>query len=344
MFNNQIDNNLEDNLNVNEQNNNINVQNNVEIINVNNNNNNNNNNNRNNRNNNNNNFYKKRTLMILPFTSLMNLFGPMTPLYRTIYLHPEEENILLFLYYFFIPNLKLNSMTFILILINIFCYIFTLCFGLEPTALSSFLNPKFVILNKLGAFNPSKIRKNYLHIYRLITFQFLHEDLESLLYDIFLLACFLSTLEKVLGKVRCLLLYLISGIIGILFFVNDYIYDEFTVGANVSTFGIMGYYMLYFIINWNVYKFFYGFYMVYYTFTMVLEFSIIFGFMYAFTFILNNPDAMFMGFITGSCLMLVDYNKIYTIRNRKKKKYICFGIGAFILFLIIFSIIKDLVS
>jgi rhomboid protease GluP len=279
--------------------------------------------------------------MILPFTSQMTLLGPMTPVYRAIYLHPEEENLLFLLYYFFIPNLKLNSMTFILILINIFCFIFTLSFGLEPTALSTFLTPKYVILNKLGAFNPTKIHKNYFHLYRLITFQFLHINIESLFYDLILLACFLSTIEKIIGKTESLLLYLFCGIIGNLYYSSDFIYDEFSVGANSSVYGILGYYMTFFIINWNYYKFFYGWWMVYYTWMMVFEFTLVFGIlMIGIEF--TNVDSILIGFLSGCFLMLMDFNKVFTLRNQRKKKFICFGIGAFFLFLILLSTIKEL--
>lgn len=78
--------------------------------------------------------------------------------------------------------------------------------------------------------------------WRFFTPMFLHAGIGHLLFNSFALFVFAPELEKIIGKMRFITLYLLSGIFANIatFFIHDYSYNH--VGASGAIFGIFGAY------------------------------------------------------------------------------------------------------
>lgn len=78
--------------------------------------------------------------------------------------------------------------------------------------------------------------------WRLFTPMFLHADFMHLLFNMFALFVFGPELEKLIGKMRFLTLYLLAGVFANIatFFIHDYSYLH--VGASGAIFGLFGAY------------------------------------------------------------------------------------------------------
>lgn len=79
--------------------------------------------------------------------------------------------------------------------------------------------------------------KALLESWRFLTSIFLHGSLIHLIYNLFALAFFGTILEKIIGSIRFLLIFLITGILANLISINFY---SSSLGASGAIFGIIG--------------------------------------------------------------------------------------------------------
>ncbi len=88
--------------------------------------------------------------------------------------------------------------------------------------------------------------------YKLITYMFIHVDEMHLLFNMLFLLMFGSKLESLLGRIKYIILYILSGIIGGLFIC---LFDgTSTVGASAALYGILTSLLLVAFINKNIMK------------------------------------------------------------------------------------------
>jgi rhomboid protease GluP len=79
--------------------------------------------------------------------------------------------------------------------------------------------------------------------YRLFTSMFLHGNVEQLLYNMLILGVIGNTLEKTIGKVKYLFIYILSGIVAALVSMRYNMERELfiqSIGASGAIFGIIG--------------------------------------------------------------------------------------------------------
>lgn len=80
-------------------------------------------------------------------------------------------------------------------------------------------------------------------LYRIITSMFLHMDIEHIFSNMVILLFLGGLVEKEMGAIRYIALYMLSGISGVLFtFISEYITGEYVyiAGASGGVFGLLG--------------------------------------------------------------------------------------------------------
>lgn len=129
---------------------------------------------------------------------------------------------------------KIPVWTFILVGINILVYLITECIG-------SSYDTDFML--KMGASYEPLILEQHQY-YRLVTHFFLHFGFEHLANNMFSLLVMGYTLEQVMGPLRYMMLYFLSGILAGLTSIvyNVYISGEYAVscGASGAVYGLLG--------------------------------------------------------------------------------------------------------
>ena len=119
---------------------------------------------------------------------------------------------------------KKPTITYALISINV--VMFLICNFYNESIVDMFANSRFFV--KQGEY------------YRLFTCMFLHVDVFHILFNMYALYVLGPQVERYYGKVRFLLIYIISGLLGSLFscvFMND---ASFSIGASGAIFGLLG--------------------------------------------------------------------------------------------------------
>lgn len=119
---------------------------------------------------------------------------------------------------------KKPTITYALICINV--VMFLICNLYNESIVDIFANSRFFV--KQGEY------------YRLFTCMFLHVDVFHILFNMYALYVLGPQVERYYGKVRFLLIYIISGLLGSLFscvFMND---ASFSIGASGAIFGLLG--------------------------------------------------------------------------------------------------------
>ena len=129
---------------------------------------------------------------------------------------------------------KVPYVTYGLICLNIFAYVFTTLTG---------------TINNFSTYAPFVRNGEY---YRLITSMFLHGNIFHILFNMYALYIIGSQLEGVLGKVKYLIIYLLSGLSGSLLSMTFNGASAASIGASGAIFGLMGA-LLYFGWHYRVY-------------------------------------------------------------------------------------------
>lgn len=134
---------------------------------------------------------------------------------------------------------KVGMVNFTLVAINIAVYVILQLTGLQDKA-----------VEKGSLFWLEIINNN--EYYRLFSSMFLHGNLEHLLYNMLTLGAIGSTLEKNIGKVKYLIIYLLSGIVAGLVSMSYNMEKELyipSIGASGAIFGVIGAMFLIVLVN-----------------------------------------------------------------------------------------------
>jgi len=146
--------------------------------------------------------------------------------------------------------------------------------------------------------NPIKIQQG--QIIRLLTYSLLHANITHLVLNLIVQVIIGSYLEYIIGTIKYITLYFISGILGGLF--SCLISSSNSVGASVCIFGLLGAYVGYFFMNWNYFDRVLGTCSKYINFIFIL-----FSILICFCFNLSDPNidnwGHFGGLIFGFCLI-----------------------------------------
>ena len=106
-------------------------------------------------------------------------------------------------------------------------------------------------LTLFGNKDPYKMRYEY-QAWRFVTPIFLHANLAHLLSNVIGQLMIGSQIEKDIGFLRFLVLYILSGIGGVLF--SAMCDNSLSCGASTSIYGLIGSYASFLIINWSYLK------------------------------------------------------------------------------------------
>lgn len=132
---------------------------------------------------------------------------------------------------------KFPMITYILIAINIICYVVPILFGEYQG-----------IINDFCVHGPSIRFGQY---YRLITGTFLHSSIFHLLFNCYALYVLGGQIESFLGKAKFIIIYFLSGLFGSLLSIT-FNGNIASIGASGAVFGLMGA-LLYFGYHYRVY-------------------------------------------------------------------------------------------
>lgn len=138
---------------------------------------------------------------------------------------------------------KIFTVTNFIIVINVIVFIITEFAGYTDNAYT---------LYKAGALTPINLLKKY-EIYRLFTSMFLHSGIRHIINNMIMLFFMGNILEGEIGKIKYLILYIVSGVIGGI--ISQFYYynvgQEFVVcvGASGAIFGVIGALIWLLIIN-----------------------------------------------------------------------------------------------
>ena len=135
---------------------------------------------------------------------------------------------------------KTPYITYILLGINAIIFILMYIFGKGSEDIYTLIN--FGALHKYFVLNGD--------IYRLFTYMFLHIGILHILFNSYVLYVIGSQMESFYGKIKYLIIYLGSGIIGGLFTIT--LSENLSAGASGAIFGLLGS-MLYFGYHYRIY-------------------------------------------------------------------------------------------
>jgi len=131
---------------------------------------------------------------------------------------------------------KIPYITYILLALNIVIFLYYNLIGTYDYVLNEY------------CLHGSSVRNG--EYYRLITSMFLHGDLIHLIFNSYALYIFGSQIESYFGKIKYIIIYLFSGIVGSLLSIT--LSDTASIGASGAIFGLMGS-LLYFGYHYRVY-------------------------------------------------------------------------------------------
>jgi rhomboid protease GluP len=165
---------------------------------------------------------------------------------------PREQTLLSYLQEVICPFFRINSFSFIILIINLIVFIASLIpNGLEPSQKElKFLPPSTITLDKMGSLWGAKIKESFWESYRWIANSVLHGNFEHLFSNSLGILFFGTMVEYLIGTVKFCLIYILSGILGSLFTVLIQ-QNTSNVGASICCFGIMGSMIAFYIINWK---------------------------------------------------------------------------------------------
>ena len=187
--------------------------------------------------------------MFCPLVSLSSGFGAESPYYSLVNNEPLNESFFHMVEALIFPNATFFQISMILCYIIIVVFIITLCFGLDETNLKILLPAKLSTVDAIGSFYPKKIKNNPLEFYRLLTFHFFHFNFAHLLTNLITLISFCTFFELLVKKHIFLLILILTGILTNLSTISFFKEDERTCGINNDANGILGAFVMLFIMN-----------------------------------------------------------------------------------------------
>ena len=186
-----------------------------------------------------------------PFASVLPNFGILNEYYSIIVNEPLNESFCHAIQSLLFPNGTFLQISIILCYIIIILFIVLVCFGLDETNLKQILRVKLSTIDKFGSFYPKKIKENPLELYRLLTFHFYHFNLIHLIFNIITLFSFCSTFEMFIKKHIFILIFFLTGIFTNISAITFFKEDERFCGLNNDINGILGAFVMLFIMNWK---------------------------------------------------------------------------------------------
>ena len=196
--------------------------------------------------------------MFCPLVSLSSSFGEDNNFYSMRTVEPLKESFFHAIEALIFPNATFLQISSILCYVIIVMFIVLLCFGIDETNKSIFLQVKLSTVDTIGSFYPLKIKNSFLQYYRLLIFHFLHFNLSHLLMNLISLLSFCSFFELLVRKYYFLLIFFLSGIFSTLSSISFFNENERYCGLNADLSGIFGAFAMFFIMNWEESKILFG--------------------------------------------------------------------------------------
>lgn len=278
--------------------------------------------------------------IFVPLEAFSSEFGMENQYYSLNSVKPLEESFFHILQSLIFPNSTLFQISSLISYIITILFIVTLCFGIDTTNRTQFLPAKLSIIDKLGSYNPSIMKKNFLQYYRLITFQFLHYNFEHVCFNILSLVSFCSLFEVIIKKYIFIIIFLLSGILGHITAGLTFEEKERSCGANAGISGLLGGICMLFIMNWEELIPIFGEMGRFLTIYLVSVFVFITFCYYNFSAYVNI-FVQICGFIYGVLIYAVIAKPIRELQWKKNTKY--FSIIAIVLFVSL-SLVKIYLS
>ena len=188
--------------------------------------------------------------MFCPLVALSSDFGLENDYYSMRTVNPLKESFFHAMEALIFPNATPYQISSILCYIITTIFIITLLFGIDETNRTQFLPIKMSTAD-IGSFFPLKIKENFLNYYRLFTFHFIHFNFTHLLFNVISLISFCSLFELLIKKYEFLLILFLTGITSNLTSIASFGENERYCGMNADIFGILGGFVMFFIMNWS---------------------------------------------------------------------------------------------
>ena len=186
-----------------------------------------------------------------PILSLVSNFGEENEYYSMRTVQPLKESFFHSMQALIFPNASLLQFSMIMCYVIIVLFIISLCFGLDETNLKIFLEVKLSTVDTIGSFYPKKIKKNSLELYRLLTFHFLHYNFSHLTYNVISLVSYCTFFELLVKKHIFILIFFLTGIFSSITAISFFKENERFCGMNNDINGILGAFVMLFIMNWG---------------------------------------------------------------------------------------------
>mmetsp|Transcript_25194 Transcript_25194/g.18991 ORF Transcript_25194/g.18991 Transcript_25194/m.18991 type:complete len:265 (-) Transcript_25194:29-823(-) len=155
----------------------------------------------------------------------------------------------------FCPTFTVFSFVFFITCFDIFMYILTLCwtmFSSDQTLDSgSFLGPSYEVLINFGAKDDEKCICNY-QVWRYLSPMVLHGGFVHIFTNMVSQLILGFMLESIMGPIRIAILYICSGMGGILFSMIC-ARNEISVGASTAIYGLIGGFLSLIVVNWKAF-------------------------------------------------------------------------------------------
>ena len=186
-----------------------------------------------------------------PLVAMSSEFGLESDYYSIRTINPLKESFFHSMEALIFPNATLKQISLIISFIIILIYIFLLFFGIDETNTSQLLPIKISTADKIGSFYPLKIKDSVFQYYRLLTFHFIHFNFTHLFFNLLSLISFCSFFEMLIRKYQYLLIFFLSGITSNLTAIALFGENERYCGTNGDIAGILGAFVMLFIMNWG---------------------------------------------------------------------------------------------
>ena len=270
-----------------------------------------------------------------PFVSMFPNFGMENNYYSMRVVDSLKESFFYTIQSFIFPNATFFQISVILCYIIIAIFIISVSFGVDETNINNLLTVKLSVVDKIGSFLPRKIKENYWNLYRLIAFNFLHFTFRHLILNIVGLISICSLFELLVKRHCFLLIFFLNGIFTNITGLLIYKMNERFCGINIGINGIIGSYIMLFLLNWEEMKLIVG-----PSGNIIIIFISLF-YLVIISIILSvknilNISIQFVGLFYGSLLCAVI---VKPLKYESWKLYVRIGSGFIILFMTLLSLV-----
>ena len=186
-----------------------------------------------------------------PLVAMSSEFGIQSDYYSMRTVNPLKETFFHAMQALIFPNATPFQISMILCYITIFVFIILLFFGLDETNYSQFLPIKLSTVDRIGSFYPLKMKNSFWQYYRIFTFHFIHFNFTHLFFNLLSLISFCSFFELLIRKYQFILILFLTGITSNISSLSLYGENERNCGINGDIAGILGGFVMFFIMNWS---------------------------------------------------------------------------------------------